>query len=88
MLTLKDIFQFSDPSFYAFHHSNADELQLTGAYYVCAGLHLRVFVEEGGGWHVFFPKCRRLQALSVTYYSRSIRLHRVTLFIYLSPPIC
>ena len=64
--------------------------QLTGARtcYICAGLPLGSFVEEGGQWHVFFPKCRRLQALRVTHCSQSIRSHRVTLFIYLSPPIC
>lgn len=40
---------------------------------------------EGG---YFFPKCRKLPALSMTCCSRSIRSHCVTLFIYLSPPIC
>lgn len=58
MLALKDIIQFSDPSFYAFHHSNADVLQPTGAtiHYICAGLPLGGVVEEGGGWHAFFTQ--------------------------------
>lgn len=81
---------FSDPSFYALHHGDADVLQPTGArtYDICAGLSLEGFVEEEGGCHGFSPKCKRLQALRVTHCSQSIRSHCVTLVIYLSPPIC
>lgn len=73
MLALKDIVQFSDPSFYAFHRGNADVLQPTGArtYYICAGLPLVGFVEEGGGRRFFSPNAGGFK-LSVTYCSQSI----------------